>query len=146
MIKNHLNILKIYRQSIKCKDHHRTLYRVLHIWIVKNHLHMWMISHQPLECYINCTYYSKVDFKFTYVLIYIIINVLSGRSRMPLHGIGRAIARWNRLGSHMNTPWERFASLPASSHNKRFGLQDLHAGYTLRPWWVQKRQSELFPQ
>ena len=42
--------------------------------------------------------------------IYIIINVLSERSRIPLHGIGRAIARWNRLGSHMNTPWEVFAS------------------------------------
>ena len=43
-------------------------------------------------------------------LIYIIINVLSGRSRIPLHGIGRAIARWNRLGYHMYTPWEVFAS------------------------------------
>ena len=42
--------------------------------------------------------------------IYIIINVLSRRSRIPLHGIGRAIARWNRLGSHMNTSWEMFAS------------------------------------
>ena len=43
--------------------------------------------------------------------IYIIINVLYGRSQGPLLGFGRAIARWNRLGIKMIDSWEIFASI-----------------------------------
>ena len=55
----------------------------------------------------------------TEVVIYIIISVRSGTFWSPLVGIGRAIARWNRLDVKMMDRWEFFASRALCARSTR---------------------------
>ena len=58
-----------------------------------------------------------------------------------LIGFGRAIARWNRLGSHMNNPWEVFASRAPHARSARncvFLLHKLAPNGRFETWTVMK--------
>ena len=53
---------------------------------------------------------DQKDYLETVYDIYIIISVRPGKFWSPLVGIGRAIARWNRLDVKMLDRWEFLAS------------------------------------